>query len=74
MILQELIPMPELAVINLLSLSEIADFIEEPPQRVAYIIRKLRIKPKKRIGIIRLFSKSQAIQIKQGCFNMQVRR
>ncbi len=44
---------------NLLTASQIADQLGEPPQRVTYIIRKYRLKPISRVGIIRLFSKEQ---------------
>ena len=51
---------------NLLTASEIADRFSEPPQRVTYIIRKYRLKPIQRVGIIRLFSEEQVKAIKQG--------
>jgi len=59
---------------NLLTASQIADQLGEPPQRVAYIIRKHRLKAVQRIGIIRLFSESQLKAIKQGLYGIQVRR
>lgn len=40
---------------NLLTASQIADRLDEQPQRVAYAIRKHRLKPVERVGIIRLF-------------------
>ena len=60
--------------INLLTVSNIADRLEEPPQRVAYIISKHRIKPIEYVGIIRLFSEEQVGAIKKGLYNMQIRR
>ncbi len=59
---------------NLLTASQIADQLGEPPQRVDYIIRKYRIKPVARIGIIRLFSHEQIEAIKQGLYGIQIRR
>ena len=59
---------------NLLTASQIADQLAEPPQRVAYIIRKHRLKPVQRVGIIRLFSQHQVEAIRQGLFGIQVRR
>jgi hypothetical protein len=59
---------------NLLTASQIADRLGEPPQRVAYIIRKHRIKAVERIGIIRLFSEQQIKAIKQGLYGIQIRR
>jgi len=59
---------------NLLTVSQIADQLCEPPQRVAYIIRKHRIKPVERIGIIRLFDERQVKAIQQGLYGIQIRR
>ena len=56
------------------TVSQIADQLGEPPQRVDYIIRKYRIKPVARIGIIRLFSHEQIEAIKQGLYGIQIRR
>lgn len=55
------------------TISEIADLLDEPPQRISYIARKLRLKPVQRIGLIRLFDRKQKEQIRQGCFDLQVR-
>jgi len=60
--------------IELLTASQIAEQFDEPPQRVTYIIRKYRIKPVTRIGIIRLFSCEQIEVIKHGLFGIQIRR
>jgi len=59
---------------NLLTASQIADQLGEPPQRVTYIIRKYRLKPVQRIGIIRLFDEEQIKAIKQGLYEIQIRR
>lgn len=59
--------------IELLTASQIAERFGETPQRVTYIIRKYRIKPVTRIGIIRLFGFEQIESIKQGLYNIQVR-
>lgn len=59
-------------MVNLLTVSEIADLLGEPPQRVAYVIRKFRIKPEKRIGIIRLFKDQQLTAIKQGLYGIRI--
>ena len=56
------------------TVTNIADMLGEPPQRVAYVIRKYRIKPIDRIGLIRLFDERQIKAIKQGLFGIQVRR
>ena len=58
---------------NLLTASQIADQLGEPPQRITYIIRKYRLKPLQRIGIIRLFSEKQVKAIKQGLYGIQIR-
>ena len=51
----------------------IADLLEEPVSRVAYIIQKYRIKPISRVGIIRLFSSEQVEVIRRGTFGIQIR-
>ena len=56
------------------TVSQIADKLGEPPQRVDYIIRKHRLKPQQRIGIIRLFGTEQVEAIKEGLYNIQIRR
>jgi len=58
---------------NLLTASQIADQLGEPPQRVTYIIRKYRLKPVSRVGITRLFSEEQVKVIKQGLYGIQIR-
>ena len=55
-----------------LTIGQIADRLEEPPSRVAYIISKYRMKPIRRVGIIRLFSEQQIQVIKEGLFNIQI--
>ena len=59
---------------NLVTVSQIADRLCEPPARVAYIIRKYRIKPVQRVGITRLFDECQVKAIVQGLFGIQIRR
>ena len=54
------------------TVGEIADRLEEPPARVAYIIAKHRMKPVRRVGIIRLFCEQQVRAIKQDLYKMQV--
>jgi len=58
---------------ELLTVGGIADLLEEPPARVAYIISKYRLKAIKRVGIIRLFDQSQVQLISQCLSNIQVR-
>lgn len=55
------------------SLGQLAEYFEEPPARVAYIISKHRIKPCRRIGIIRLFGEQQLEAIRQGLYGIQIR-
>ena len=59
---------------NLLTVGQIADVLKEPPARIAYIISKYRLKPVRRIGIIRLFDEAQTRIIKQGLYGIQIRR
>jgi len=56
------------------TVGQIADKVEEPPARVAYIISKLRLKPRQRVGIIRLFDEAQVQAIKEGLYSMQIRK
>lgn len=63
-----------MVITNALTVSQIADRLGEPPQRVAYIIRKHRIKAVQRVGITRLFDDRQIKAIKQGLFGIQIRR
>ena len=63
-----------MADIELLTATQIADILAEPPQRVSYIISKYRLKPVKRIGIIRLFGPEQIPAIKQGLYDIRIRR
>ena len=60
--------------IDLLTASQIAEQLNEPPQRITYIIRKYRLKPVERVGIIRLFEEKQIKAIKQGLYGIQIRR
>ncbi len=59
---------------NVSTISQIAEMLGESPQRVAYIIRKHRIKPIERIGGTRLFDDRQIKAIKQGLYGIQIRR
>ena len=58
---------------KLYTASQIADQLGEPPQRVTYIIRKFRLKPVQRVGIIRLFDEQHVKVIKQGLYGIQIR-
>ena len=58
---------------NFYTVSNIADTLHEPPQRVAYVIRKYRLKPVQRVGIIRLFDEDQVSAIKNGLYRIQIR-
>jgi hypothetical protein len=58
---------------SLKTVSELADILQEPPARIDYIIRKIRLKPLSRIGIIRLFGDSQIDVIRQGLYGIQIR-
>ena len=58
---------------KLYTIGELADLLEEPPARVSYITRKLRIKPETRVGTFRLFGQRQIELIKSGLYNIQIR-
>ncbi len=57
-----------------LTVGQMSDMLEEPPARVAYMIRKHRIKPIARIGIIRLFDRKSLKEIKEALLDIQIRR
>ena len=57
----------------LFTTGQIAEQLQEPPARVAYIISKYRIKPVSRVGIIRLFNAEQVEAIQQGLYGIQIR-
>lgn len=59
---------------QLLTIGQIADQLQEPPARVAYIVSKYRLKPVSRVGILRLFGEQQVEAIKQGLYGIQIRR
>ncbi len=58
---------------TLFTVGQIAEILQEPPGRIAYVIGKFRIKPTERIGIIRRFAPEQIENIKQGLYNLHVR-
>ena len=59
---------------ELLTVGQISERLKEPPARIAYIVSKYRLKPVKRVGIIRLFDEEQVKEIKRGLYNIQIRR
>lgn len=58
---------------ELVTIGQIADKLQEPPARIAYIISKYRLKPVERVGIIRRFSEQQVEAIRQALCNIQIR-
>ena len=58
---------------GLLTVGQIADRLEEPPSRIAYIVSKCRLKPVSRVGIIRLFDETQLSAIQKECRDIQIR-
>lgn len=50
------------------TVSQIAEILQEPPQRIAYVVKKLRLKPVQRIGLIRLFTEADIKAVKKGCY------
>jgi len=59
---------------DLVTIGQIAEALEEPPARIAYVISKHRLKPVQRVGIIRLFSEEQVKAIQQGLYGIGIRR
>lgn len=62
-----------MVIAKLYTIGELADLLQEPPARVSYITRKLRIKPEARVGTFRLFGERQIELIKNGLYNIQIR-
>jgi len=58
---------------EVMTAGQIAEKLGEPPQRVAYIIRKHRLKPVARVGIIRLFGEEQVDVIRRALSGIQMR-
>ena len=56
------------------TVGEIAEQLKEPPARIAYMISKHRLKPVRRVGIIRLFTQGQVEAIRRELHDIQVRR
>ena len=48
---------------SLQSIADIADETKSSPERIAYCIRKFRVKPARWVGRTRLFSRRQVSQI-----------
>ena len=59
---------------ELLSVDDIAEILSEPTHRVAYAIKKQRIKHVKRIGLTRVFDPPAVTLVKEVIYNMQCRR
>jgi hypothetical protein len=58
---------------DLSTIGQIAERLGEPPSRVGYVISKYRLKPRQRVGIIRLFDEDQVEAIRQGLYSIQIR-
>lgn len=58
---------------RLVTISQIADILGEPPHRCEYVIRKYRLRPRRRVGITRLFDEAQVEAIKQGLYGIQIK-
>ena len=59
---------------QLLTVGQIADDLNRPSTRVAYAIDKLRIKPVRRVGIIRLFGADAIDQIRSGVMEIEAKK
>ena len=57
---------------ELFTAGQMAEQLEEPVSRVTYIIRKYRIKPVSRVGIIRQFTEEQVNAIKDGLYELHI--
>lgn len=59
---------------QLLTIGQIADRLQEPPARIAYIVSKYRLKAVQRVGIIRQFRPEQVEVIRQGLYGIRVQK
>ena len=59
---------------ELYTIGQLAEYLDEPTSRIAYVINKHRLKPITRVGIIRLFSQQQAEAIRQGLYLLRTGR
>jgi len=59
---------------ELLTIGDIADQLNEPTNRVSYMLTKHRIKPVKRIGITKVFDASVVALVKDYLFNMRIQK
>ena len=57
---------------NLFTVGQIAEKLDEPIDRVTYIIRRLRMKPVDRVALVRLFDEGQIVLIKDRIYNMRI--
>lgn len=62
--------MPE----NGLSISEIADLLEEAPSRIRYLISRDRIKCCRLVGQSRLYDEKAIERVRDALYNMRVQR
>lgn len=59
---------------SLFTVTQIAEKLDEPTDRVTYIIRRLRLKPVDRIALVRLFDEGQVDTIRNRIYNMRVQK
>lgn len=59
---------------EMMTIGQIADNLNEPTPRITYAISKYKIKPIRRVGILRIFQTSQLPEIKQCLSKLQKRR
>jgi len=59
---------------NLLTVTQIAERLQERNHRVTYVISKCKLKPVSRVGIIRLFNEAQEQIIKQELYGLRIQK
>lgn len=59
---------------ELVTISEIAEILNEPQNRVAYMITKHRIKHVKHIGNTRVFDSSATARVKELLFHIRIQK
>ena len=60
-------------IVDLFTIGEIAEILSEPKDRIAYMVKKHKIKHTRRVANLRLFDSAAIAAIKKGCYHIQIR-
>ena len=59
---------------DLFSIADMADKLEEPTNRVRYMVDKHRLKHVRRVGVTCVFDETAFAAVKEALFNMRIQR